>query len=77
MKKSQMGKITWTAKNSTSFLNGSRPAETMRGAVTAAKRYVDGELYGEGTITIFEDGNPVRQIERSIFTNQRWVSKTL
>lgn len=72
-----MSKITWTAKNNSSFLNGSRPANTMRSAVTAAKRYVEGELYGEGTITIFEDGNPVRQLERSIFTGFRWESKSI
>ena len=72
-----MAAITWSAKNNSSFLNGVRRANTMRGAVTAAKRYVEGELYGEGTIIICVDGQPVRIIERSIFTRYRWVSKQL
>jgi hypothetical protein len=42
--------IYWTAKNNSSFLNGHRSAKTLIGAVRDARRYVDGELYGEGTI---------------------------
>ena len=71
------GKITWSAKNNSSYLNGSRSAKTIRGAVTAARAYVMGELYGEGTLTIFADGSPVRQDEKSIFTGQCWVTKSL
>jgi len=67
-------KITWSAENNSSFLNGTRSAKTIRGAVTAARAYVMGELYGEGTLTIFVDGAPVRTDEKSIFTNQRWVT---
>lgn len=50
--------ITWTASNNSSFLNGSRKAKTMLGAVRAAIKYANGELMGEGTITItiYEDG---------------------
>jgi hypothetical protein len=69
--------ITWSAKNNSSFLNGSRPAKTIRGAVTAARAYVRGELLGEGTITICEDGQPVRQDEKSIFTGGKWETKAL
>jgi hypothetical protein len=36
---------------------------------------VRGELYGEGTIFIMVDGDPVRRDERSIFTGFRWVTK--
>jgi len=68
-------KITWTASNNSSFLNGSRPAPTIAAAVRAARAYVRGELYGEGTIFIMVDGDPVRRDERSIFTGFRWVTK--
>jgi len=43
----------------------------------AARRYVMGELFGEGIITIFEDGRPIRQDERSIFTGMKWATKKL
>jgi hypothetical protein len=67
-----MQKITWSAKNNNSYLNGSRKAASIRAAVRAARAYVRGELYGEGTLTIYVDGRPVRQDERSIFTGFRW-----
>jgi len=67
-----MPKITWSAKNNSSFLNGSRQAASIRAAVRAARAYVRGELYGEGTLTIYVDGHPVRQDERSIFTGFAW-----
>lgn len=72
-----MPKITWSAKNNSSYLNGNRQAESMRAAVRAARAYVRGELYGEGTLTIYVDGHPVRQDERSIFTGFRWVTLNL
>ena len=65
-------KITWSAKNNSSYLNGSRSAPTILAAVRAARAYVRGELYGEGTLTIYVDGQPVREDERSIFTGYRW-----
>lgn len=43
-------------------------------AVRAARAYVRGELYGEGTLVIMMDGVPVRRDERSIFTRYRWVT---
>lgn len=64
--------ITWSAKNNNSYLNGSQSAPTILAAVRAARAYVRGELYGEGVLTIFVDGKPVRQDERSIFTDFRW-----
>lgn len=70
-----MGKITWSAKNNSSFLNGSRPAKSILAAVRAGREYVKGELYGEGTITIFDDGHPVRQDECSIFTGHKWSTR--
>ena len=70
-------KVTWSAKNDSSFLNGQRAAGSMRSAVTAAKRYIMGELYGEGIATIYEDGAAVRQIERSIFTRMTWRSTSV
>lgn len=70
--------IRWTAKNNSSFLNGFRSAQTLRGAVRDARRYVMGELYGEGTIRYFDDSNrdyPTRIDECSIFTGEKWVRK--
>jgi hypothetical protein len=69
--------ITWSAKNNSSYLNGARTARTVRGAVTAARAYVMSELYGEGTLTIFEAGEPVRQDERSIQTAYRWTTRAV
>ena len=66
--------ITWSAKNNSSYLNGSRSAPSILAAVRAARAYVRGELYGDGTLTIYADGQPVRRDERSIFTGFRWVS---
>ena len=66
--------ITWTAKNNSSYLNGSRPAPTILAAVRAARAYVRGELYGEGTLFVMVDGELVRRDERSIFTGFRWVT---
>lgn len=70
-------KITWSAKNNSSYLNGSRSAPTILAAVRAARAYVRGELYGEGEITIYVDGQPVRRDERSIFTGFQWASAKL
>lgn len=70
-------KITWSAENNSSFLNGQRSAKTMRGAVIAARRYLYNELYGEGTITYYADGYPVREDEKSIHTGDRMVSRSL
>jgi len=59
-------KITWTAKNNSSFLNGERSAKTILGAVRAAIKYGNGELCGEGAITIMQDGYPVRYYEAGL-----------
>lgn len=72
-----MSKITWTASNNSSFLNGSREASSIAAAVRAARAYIRGELYGEGRATIFSDGDPVREEERSIFTGFQWQSKDI
>lgn len=69
-----MNKITWSAKNNSSFLNGSTRANSVRAAVIAGREYVRGELYGEGILTIFADGHPIRQDECSIFTGHKWVT---
>ena len=71
-----MTSITWSASNNSSFLNGSRKAKSMRAAVLAARAYVRGALYGEGKLTIFVDGWPVRQDECSIHTGYRWAVQT-
>ena len=55
------GPITWTAANSSTYLNGSRRARTVLGAVRAAIKYGNGELFGEGKITIMEDGDMIRE----------------
>jgi len=66
--------ITWSAKNNSSYLNGSRQAKSVLAAVRAGRAYVRDELYGEGIVTIYADGHPVRQDERSIFTGFVWSS---
>jgi len=66
--------ITWSAKNNSSFLNGSRHAKSVRAAVIAGRRYVRDELYGDGTLTVFEDDQPVRVDECSIFTGFKWTT---
>lgn len=71
-----MSKITWSAKNNSSFLNGSREASSVLAAVRAGRQYIRGELYGEGVLTIYEDGYPVRQDECSIQTGFRWETRT-
>lgn len=72
-----MKKITWSASNNSSYLNGSRTAPTILAAVRAARAYVRGELYGEGTLTILVDGASVRRDERSIFTRFRWMTRAI
>jgi hypothetical protein len=67
-----MGKITWTVHNNSSFLNGKRVAPSLLSAVRAARKYIRGELYGEGKATFFENGYAIRTDEKSIFTNFRW-----
>jgi len=64
--------ITWSAKNNSSYLNGSQKAKSVLAAVRAGRAYVRGELYGDGIVTIYKNGNPVRQDERSIFTGFTW-----
>jgi len=71
--------IYWTAKNNSSYLNGHRAAKTLIGAVRAARRYVDGELYGEGKIyfRVAPDSSldPIRIDSKSIFTGFRWTTE--
>lgn len=71
----ETNKIYWTAKNNSSFLNGNCQANTMRGAVRAARNYVDNELNGEGEILFFDDIDcavPVRKDIKDIWTNNKW-----
>lgn len=71
--------INWTASNNSSFLNGTRTANTLLGAVRAARTYVDSELMGEGVITYYE-GNypdyPIRQDRKDIYTGYKWATTT-
>jgi hypothetical protein len=69
--------ITWSAKNNSSYLKGSRSATSVLAAVRAGRAYVRGELYGEGTVTIYQNGNPIRQDERSIFTGFCWSTSKI
>ncbi len=69
-------KITWTANNNSSFLNGVREAKTIVMAVRAARKYIREELYGEGMAIIYIDGEPVRKDEYSIYTAGKWAVKT-
>lgn len=58
--------ITWTGSSNSNYLNGSRHARTMLGAVRAAISYGNYELYGEGKLTIMEGGQPVRVYEAGL-----------
>jgi hypothetical protein len=66
-------RVTWSAKNNSSFLKGHRNATSVMAAVRAGREYVREELYGEGTLSIFIDDECVRQDERSIFTGFKWL----
>lgn len=69
------GKVFWSAKNNSSFLNGRREAKSLRAAVQAARRYVRYELNGEGEIAFFAEGdlnNPIRVDRRDAWTGYRW-----
>ena len=66
------GKITWSAKNNSTYISGSRPAKSVRDAVRQGRAYLRGELMGEGKISIYEDGEIVRCDECSIFTGYKW-----
>ena len=59
-------KVTWTGSNNSSYLNGERGARTILGAVRAAIRYGNSELYGEGTLSICEDGDEIRRYEAGL-----------
>lgn len=59
-------KITWTGSNNSTFLNGSEPARTILGAVRAAIKYGNGELMGEGELTIMEEGEEIRRYEAGL-----------
>ena len=61
-------KITWTGSNNNTFLNGSEPARTILGAVRAAIRYGNGELMGEGKLSIMEDGEEIRRYEAGLLS---------
>lgn len=71
--------IKWTASNNSSFLDGSRSAKTLLSAVRAARRYVTHELYGDGVIQFYDDGNdtPFRIDACTIFTGYRWSTELL
>jgi len=67
--------VYWTAKNNSSFLNTRRSARTMRAAVIDARRYLRGELCGEGQIDYYEnpgDVYPIRTDRCDIFTGWQW-----
>lgn len=67
-----MPKVTWTAENRTEFLNGQREAANINDAVATGREYVVNELNGEGTVTIFLDGEEVRKDQCDMYTNYTW-----
>ena len=74
-----MEKIYWTASNNSTFLTGRRSAKNMLAAVRAARKFLRGELYGEGNISYYDDPDydmPIRTDEISMFTRWRWEIKT-
>jgi hypothetical protein len=73
----EKAKITWVAQNNSTFMVRARSAATMIGAVRAAREFIRGELFGEGVATIYSDGHPVKQTERSIHTGYQWVTRDI
>ena len=71
-----MNKITWSASNGNTFLNGEREAKTLLGAVRASRHYLENELSGEGKITVYSNGNPVRIDRKDMFTGYKWDTQT-
>lgn len=68
-------KTYWTASNNSTFLNGCRSAKNMLTAVRDGRKYLRGELYGEGIITFYDSphrDHPIRQDSKNIFTGHRW-----
>ena len=66
-------KITWTAGNSTTYLEFAEEAKTVAGAVRAARKWVmENCPNGEGAVTIYEDDQPIRKDEKSIRTGGVW-----
>lgn len=69
----------WTACNPYNYLNGVVKARTLLGAVRAGRKYVEGELGGEGEIRIWEsiDGGRtwklVRTDEKGILSMTGWA----
>ena len=73
-------KIYWTASNNSTFLNGHREAKNMLCAVRDGRRYLRYELYGEGSITFYDDPEceqPIRQDTKNIFTGHKWEITTI
>jgi hypothetical protein len=73
-------KITWTAYNNSTFLDGEERARTVRGAIRAAKQYADGELFGEGTIIISADGVVIRRLEAGLLAGTQrfhWIDRDI
>jgi hypothetical protein len=71
-----MSKIEWTASNNSTYLQGTREAKTIIGAVRAAIKYANGELAGEGKITIYEAGQPVREYQAGLTAGtpkMKWI----
>lgn len=69
----------WTARDPYSYLNGVVEARTLLGAVRAGRKYVEGELGGEGEIRVWEsiDGGRawklVRTDEKGILSMTGWA----
>ena len=70
-------KITWTAGNNSTYMTRARSANTVTGAVLAAREFIRGECFGEGSATIYVDGHPVKTTGRSIFTQFQWVTTSI
>lgn len=75
--RNQPAEITWSASNHSSYLNGSRRATSLLAAVRASRVYWRYELYGEGVITIYANGEPIREDRNDLSTGHRWVTVQL
>lgn len=67
-----MAKITWGIQGKNVFMSGDIPAESVKSAIDEGREYLLGALNGNGVLTIYEDGRPIREDWRGIKTGFQW-----
>ena len=76
--------IYWTAHNDRNRMVGYRQANTLRGAVLAAREYADNELCQQEAVVEYYDSDPratpeytfpIRIDRRNIWTGYKWQAQ--